>query len=818
MEEKTEQSEFRGDGYTNMLNKYGTPQDNSTAYNWEAEPYVDDSELIRLYEGNGLFTKIIDRPAEEAVKHGLDIDFGDEKVSEYVEDALEDLDFEDSFATAEKWARLFGGAIIVMIVNDGRRLDEPLDFRRFTRIEELRVFERKVVQADSRNISDRHFFDSITGKEVYGEPEYYNVFSLYGNFTVHRSRCLVFRNGRAPEQTTQALYREWGIPEYVKIRKALRECITTHEYGTKMLERSVQAIYKIKNMAQMLATDEGEDKVLKRLQVIDMARGILNSIAIDSEGEDYNFITGSMSGVNEIINSTCNMLSAVTDIPQTILFGRSPSGMNATGESDLENYYNMVENIQKQNMKKNVKTLIKLIIRQGFLEDVLDEECSFKVKFASLWSPTEAEQISNEMQRVSIQKTKADIANTYMNAGVIDPTEVRATLAKEGDFELEEVIPDDELDIPDSVFDIGTAAQTLSSSLINAMKVNTEAVTDSDNESIADTLAKNVAEVVNETTKEDSEGDIINLTDSILKNMTNIDGEDTQKGVGVIVIKDGKILVGDRTDKQGICGPGGHVQDDETTEEAAYRETAEEFRITPKNIVPLGHIEAVEGCCPSAVYICTDFTEDPIADGEEMTDARWVSLEELNDEKLFPSFDYSLNLLTKVLTDTRNKYKMDTTNEDGAPKGNNNAAKDHPKAEEKKPESESKGISAKGANLSLPGFSTDNLDRHWNGGISPNGKNIHGHKDEFKGLTKEQYAQRALEMIRSAVDDEDIEGYMNTKGQIVRFNNKTGEFVKGDERGIATFYKPCWPLDPNDDFDVNMAGSYYEHLRKLEEQ
>ena len=84
------QDQLRMDGYTNLLNKYGTSQDNSTAYTYQGEVIADDMELIRLYEGNGLFAKIIDRPAEEAVKHGLDIDFGDAEAAEYVESRLDE--------------------------------------------------------------------------------------------------------------------------------------------------------------------------------------------------------------------------------------------------------------------------------------------------------------------------------------------------------------------------------------------------------------------------------------------------------------------------------------------------------------------------------------------------------------------------------------------------------------------------------------------------------------------------------------------------------------------------------------------------------
>ena len=160
------QNGFRQDGYSNMLNKYGTTQDNSTAYQYNAEPFADDMELTRLYEGNGLFAKIIDRPSEEAVKHGLDIDFGDKDVAEYVDERLDDIDFEEKFATAEKWARLYGGSIIVMLIDDGGGLDDPLDLRNVRSIEELVVFERAVVQPDYRPLNVIRLTDEINSLSI----------------------------------------------------------------------------------------------------------------------------------------------------------------------------------------------------------------------------------------------------------------------------------------------------------------------------------------------------------------------------------------------------------------------------------------------------------------------------------------------------------------------------------------------------------------------------------------------------------------------------------------------------------------------------
>lgn len=585
------QEQFRQDGYTNLLNKYGTGQDNSIAYTYTQEPVVSDLELIRLYEGNGLFTKIIDRPSEEAVKHGFDIDFGDEDISEYVDGRLDELEFENKFATAEKWARLYGGSIIVMLCDDGGGLEEPLDWNKVTTIEELMVFERAIVQVDYTSLYNFRLFDSMINDKPFGQPEYFQVYSMYGYFTVHYSRCLVFRNGRLPEHTTNSLYRYWGMPEYVKLKRALRECITSHEDGVKLLERSVQAIYKMKNLAQLLSTDSGEDKVLQRLQVIDMARGILNSIAIDTDGEDYDFKTLPMAGVKEVIDSTCNMLSAVTNIPQTILFGRSPAGMNATGESDLENYYNMVENIQKQNMKKNARIVIDLILKQGIIEGKIPEIPKYKMKFAALWSLSEIEQADITQKKASTEYVKAQTAQVYIDSGVLDPSEVRKSIAVEGEFDIEEVI---------------------------------------------------------------TESDILNLPEDTFSATGNIgigissDAEDSNdcSAAAILVIKNGKILCGSRRSSEGICGPGGKIDYGETAEEAALREAQEEFDIVPLNILPLGIYKSSTGSYhDTMVYFTDQFTGIPKADGNEMLNERWMSLEELKGKFLFPPFEESLKML-----------------------------------------------------------------------------------------------------------------------------------------------------------------------------
>ena len=453
----------REDGYVNLLNKYGTKQDNSEAYKFEREPVIPDMQLTGLYEGNGLFSKIIDTPAEEALKHGFDLNLKSNEMNAFVDEVLDDLEWDEKATTAIKWARLYGGALIVMLIDDGRGLEEAVDWEHIRSIDELRVYERSIVQPDYASLYQQDYGGKGIGNRgsKFGQPEYYYVSSIYGSFKVHESRCLVFRNGVLPEQTSNATYLFWGMPEYVRIRRALRETVTAHTDSVKLLERSVQAIYSMKGLASLLTTDDGENQVLKRLQLVDTSRGLLNSIAIDSEGEQYDFKTFQFSGVKDVIDATCNMLSALTNIPQTILFGRSPAGMNATGDSDFESYYNFVEKIQRLMLKRNLRTLLDVVFRAGIASGDVAEEPDYKLEFNPLWSLSDTEQATVDQTKAQTALVKAQTAQAYVDMQALDPTEVRSRLASDEEFDVEDIISeDDEDDLLQSL--LGTEPSTMS--------------------------------------------------------------------------------------------------------------------------------------------------------------------------------------------------------------------------------------------------------------------------------------------------------------------------------------------------------------------
>lgn len=249
------EKESRADGYKNLMNKYGTQDDVSEQYRFESDDPVTDVELTLNYEENGLFAKIIDIPSDDAVSSGFEYGVNDVDLETFINDSLDELDFEGAASTAIKWSRLYGGSLMVMIIDDGKQIDEPVDWDNIRGIDELLVFERPLITPDYNSIYN---YDPKTGKwSKFGKPEFYDVSPMYGKqFRVHESRCLLFKNGTLPQSSSRTEYRFFGMPEYTRIHKALQETVTSHGNGVKLLDRAVQAIYKMNDLANLLETDE----------------------------------------------------------------------------------------------------------------------------------------------------------------------------------------------------------------------------------------------------------------------------------------------------------------------------------------------------------------------------------------------------------------------------------------------------------------------------------------------------------------------------------------------------------------------------------
>lgn len=422
---------YRNDGMINLLNGMNTIRYDPSRYvGIVPTQFITMPMSETLFIENGLFKKIVKTPADEALRAGFCLDVNDknEDNEEKILSVYEDLGCEAKFATALYWHRCYGGAIFLPVFNDGAELTEPLNENILRSIEEIKVYSAKEAIPSKINY-DPHSLN-------YGKPQTYiiNDESNGACFEVDTSRLIIFPGLEVPN-IVRNTRDGWGGMILEDVYNAL---ILKYDLGNKyaidIMERMAQGVLKVKDLLNLLSAEDGEAKVQKYLQNIDMVRNILNTIAIDSEDEfDIKNIT--LSGVNEILDKFQTTLSAVSEIPVTILFGRSPGGQNATGEADFEQYYGMIQRLQRRTLKPRLSRFIYLLSKCQDYKIQLPE--TWTIKFNPLSIPSEKEEAETKKLKADMFTAIANALNTYSSMGAIDAIEIRDYLEQKYDFKLD---------------------------------------------------------------------------------------------------------------------------------------------------------------------------------------------------------------------------------------------------------------------------------------------------------------------------------------------------------------------------------------------
>ena len=226
-----------------------------------------------------------------------------------------------------------------------------------------------------------------------------------------------------------------------------------------------------------------------------------------------------------------------------------------------------------------------------------------------------------------VQRCTSDVETVrrFVQMQAMDPSEVRAALARSEEFMVEDILDDQDEDW--GLSDIGPDLSGVSGNLPPTLSEPSDTVTG-----------------------------LSTAQQPMSQDTPNQDGAGQPTSAATLVVKDGKILVGARLNGEGICGPGGHIEDGETPEQAARREALEEFGIQLGPVYCLGQLDGLpEEYGLPVIFLCTDFAGEPVCDGSEMQVPDFLSfetlhnVEEISEGTLFPPFRQSLQLLVDVL-------------------------------------------------------------------------------------------------------------------------------------------------------------------------
>ena len=400
------------DGFSNPLARLGAGTPNlldSTQYVM-SRMTNDFGTLNAMYRDSWIVRRIVDIIPADMLKNWITITSG------LTPDLIKKIDVELRRTQLIKkiqeglcWGRLYGGAIGIMLIKgqgSPEQLAMPLALEEMVPgdFKGLMILDRWNGVSPSSEL-----VDDISDPE-YGLPDAYIVTDpVDGTMTrVHHTRCIRFTGNTLPFWEKQAeLY--WGASVIESVFDELKKRDNVSWNIAQLTFMANLRVLKMNDIGQTLAaTDPQSQAELYRtltaqnwlmsnmgIQIMDAADGL--------ETHQYTF-----GGLADCYQQFIMDISGAAEIPVTKLFGRSPSGLNATGESDLQNYYDMIGEKQESILRPILNKLLPpfMVSMFGAVPDDLDFD------FNPVSEPSDKE-------RMELAKTGTDNVVAALNAGMI---------------------------------------------------------------------------------------------------------------------------------------------------------------------------------------------------------------------------------------------------------------------------------------------------------------------------------------------------------------------------------------------------------------
>lgn len=482
------------DGWGSLFSAYHNKEANKANVVFIDEATFFTPELLdAIWVRDGFTRRVVSCVAEDMVNKGFTI-VGDSANIDLAE--VNRLNVKGTFYNALCQARHYGGCAIMLGVDDGEDLSMPIKVNSIKGIKFLRVIpKRKIVPLTDKVDTDPQSAD-------YGKPELYEINDGISKapYKIHKSRLFIIpwlesSPIKSPVQIEgQQVNAIWGTPILSYMYKQIGNLSTFFDSLSNLAQEACIGKYKVSGLSQLFMAGE-EKKIMKRMDIINESKSILNAVILDADNnEDYERDTLSFSGMGNVADTFMIGTSGVSGIPVTRLFGRSPAGLDASGESDMKIYYDMIASYQDTMLTALMQRLVFYIdiykkailiedinarregIRNGKLSGEVKKvrpvtEADIEIKWNPLYQMTEKEQAETYF-------TNAQADMYYLQNGIISREECRVNRFV-GGYNQQMSVETADLPPEDSFFkskeDPGNGTGKLSSSANSLQKGKKEA-------------------------------------------------------------------------------------------------------------------------------------------------------------------------------------------------------------------------------------------------------------------------------------------------------------------------------------------------------
>jgi len=397
------------DSFQNFAAKLGVGTDNvSSGAGYGYNPITRIRTLLEwIHRGSWLGGIAIDVVADDMTKQGVELkgDLEPKQVEELQRMATT-YDIWGSINEVVKWSRLYGGCLGVLLI-DGQDASTPLRLDTIAKdqFRGVMVLDRWMVEPSMENLVTE------PGPDM-GLPKYYRVVAdapALRRMNIHYSRCLRLEGVRLPYwQRLQENF--WGISVLERLYDRMIAFDSATTGAAQLVYKAYIRTYKIDKLRDIIsAGGPAEAGLIKYVQMMTRFQGIEGMTLLDSADDFQAQAHGAFAGLSDALLQFGQQLSGALQIPLVRLFGQSPAGLNATGESDLRMYYDGITQQQNRHLLTPVTRIYRAIAASAGIK--LND--SFAVEFKPLWilNSTEKAALAAQITNAVVQADQAGITS-----------------------------------------------------------------------------------------------------------------------------------------------------------------------------------------------------------------------------------------------------------------------------------------------------------------------------------------------------------------------------------------------------------------------
>lgn len=243
-----------------------------------------------------------------------------------------------------------------------------------------------------------------------------NLWQVMGQ-TVHNTRMLTVVGRELPDML-KPVYMFGGL-SLSQMAKPYIDNFIRNRTSVGNLLYSFSTMVLSTNMSVMLSP-EGAAELIRRIQTYVFAKDNGGLMVVDKETEELKNVSAPISGVDKLLAQAQEFISSVVGIPLVVLLGVTPSGLNASSEGELKAFYAHIKGYQEKALQAPLNTILRVL--QLHLDGEVDEAITFE--FVDLWE-------LDDEAKARVRQTNMATDTGYIQAGVLDPEDVRERLKQE---------------------------------------------------------------------------------------------------------------------------------------------------------------------------------------------------------------------------------------------------------------------------------------------------------------------------------------------------------------------------------------------------